>query len=176
MKKMITMIIVFFVYFTSCMYAENFDEVEVKNEGLRVVVKLPYKKEKGRDKYFTEEVKAALIVDDILIDGISVTRVYDNAAYFYLTDEYKTMRKSSSDQFLYIEMHWRMNKNKNWAFPYRGDLFVVEPGTEVTVLYRVIYPFPFGNSVKLLQRKFNEKYISPVYSATFTLPEMEART
>ena len=173
MKKIITMLIVLFINLTPCMNAENFYKLEIKNEGSRVVVKLPYNKEKGRDKYFAEEVKTALIVDDVLVDGISVTREYDSAAYFSLTDEYKTIRISSSEQFVYIKMYWRLNKNKYWAFPYREDLFIVEPGTEVTVLYRVIYPFPFGNSVKLLQRKFKEKYISPVYSATFTLPDME---
>ena len=173
MKKIITMLIVFFINLTPCMYAENFDEVEVKNEGSRVVVKLPYNKEKGRDKYFAEEVKTALIVDDVLVDGISVTRDYDSAAYFSLADEYKTIRISSSEQYVYIKMYWRMNKNKYWVFPYRGDLFVVEPGTEVTVLYRVIYPFPFGNSERLLQRKFKEKYISPIYSAKLVLPSME---
>ncbi len=174
MKKNFVALLLF-TCFMSAVFPEDFGVIAPEKVGASAEFRLPYKNVKGRYKYFNEKVKSALIIDNIMVDGIPLIPVYDSTVYFVLTDEYDIERIASSEQFSYITMSWRKDKNKNWAFPYRGDLFVVAPGTEVTVCYRIVYPFPFGNSEKLLQRKFNKKYISPGYSATIILPAMKSQ-
>ncbi len=171
MKNKFTLIIFFLLLFETSLHAEYFGIIKAEKVGSEVVFRLPYKRTKGRNKYFNEEVETALVVDNIMVDGTPLLPGYDDALYLCLTDEYKTERIPSSEEFVYIRMSWRKKRGKNWAFPYRGDLYVVNPGTEITIFYRIIYPFPFGNSEKLLQMRVNKKYISPVYSATIVLPD-----
>ena len=173
MKKSIALFLLFLLIFLSPTSAEDLGAVKAEKYGSGISFRLPYRNAKGRSKYFNKGVKSALIVDKILVNGTPVITEPDYAVYFCLTDEYITERIPSSQEFAYISMGWRKDQNKNWVLAYRGDLFVLAPGTKATVFYRVIYPFPFGNPEKLLQRRFNKKYISPVYSATIVLPEIE---
>lgn len=170
-KKFIALLILTFGASTA--FVEIFGIVKMEKIGTRAVFELPYRNVNGRYKYFNEKVKSALIIDAITLNGKPLIPVPDCAAYFALEDEYETEWIHSHQQFSYISMSWRKDKDKNWIFPYRGDLFVAAPGAEITVSYRIVYPFPFGNSEKLLQRRFDKKYISPAYSATIILPAMK---
>lgn len=156
-------------------YSENSENINGSMEDKKIVFKLPYKREKNRRRYFSEDVKSALIVDKIMIDGNELEPEYDYTEYLTLADEYKTQCASNSVHPLYISMIWEKNIDNNWTFFYRGYKFVIQPSTEATVYYRVIFPFPFGNSERLLQRKFNKKYISKVYLATIVLPNSEIK-
>lgn len=173
MKKSIVLLLLFLLIFLFPAATEDLGTVTADKYGSGISFRLPYRNAKGRNKYFNEEVESALIVDKILVNGTPVITEPDYAVYLCLTDEYITERIPSSQEFVYISMGWWKGQNKNWVFAYRGDLFVLAPGTQATVFYRVIYPFPFGNPEKLLQRRFNKKYISPEYSATIVLPEIK---
>lgn len=173
MKKIITVFLLFFINFLSPLIAEDLEIIEAKKEGFDIIFMLKYKNVHGRNKYFEKDVKSALILENLVVNGEPVIPEYDYTLYYALVDDYKTKYISSKEQDIFIEMTWKKYENKNWAFPYRGNLYILAPGTEVTVLYRVIYPFPFGNAERLLQRKFNEKYISPIYTAKLVLPSME---
>ncbi|WP_191017481.1 hypothetical protein [Treponema zioleckii] len=170
MKKKLILLI--FLCISNFIFSTELEQIQAIREGSSVVFNLPYCKERGRSKYFSEYVSTALIVEEIHINGKKSIPDYDTSLYFSYLDEYKTQRVSDSEHLLCMRMVWESYKN-NWQFSDKVNVFVAKPFSEVKVYYRVVYPFPFGNPEKLLWRKFKEKYVSQVYCASFTLPEIE---
>ncbi len=173
MKRIITIYIMLIIFINNIAYSEQKMTANSVRLGDSITFTLPYCKEKNRSKYFKQNVKSALIIDEILIDGEKLLPEYDYASYFGLTDEYKTQYVRKSNDSLCMEMYWEKNRKGEWTFSYRGYKYKVTPMTEVTVFYRVIFPFPFGTAERLLQRRFDSKYISKAYFATILLPDIE---
>lgn len=130
MKKSIVLLLLSLIIFLFPAATEDLGAVKADKYGSGISFRLPYRNAKGRRKYFNEEVESALIVDKILVNGKPVITEPDYAVYFCLTDEYITEHIPSSQEFAYISMGWWKGQNKNWVFPYRGDLFVLAPGTQ----------------------------------------------
>ncbi|WP_191018307.1 hypothetical protein [Treponema zioleckii] len=110
-KKLIALLLLTFVM--SPVFVEDFGVIKTEEIGTRAIFRLPYRNVKGRYRYFNEKVKSALIIDDIMVAGASVSPVSDNAVYFVLTAEYDTEWVHLKEQFAYLSMIWRKDKNKN---------------------------------------------------------------
>ena len=175
MKMIFSLIFAFLCSLNVFVYSEEVKNIQLTVKNNQCIINLPYCSEKHRNQYFAENVLSALIVDQIIVKNERVTPECDSALYLQLSDEYKTHYVFKHNESLFIKMIWETNNENNWTFSYRGNRFIVPSLEEITIHYRIIFPFPFGNAEKLLQRRFSEKYISKEYSATFVLPDLDGR-
>ncbi len=163
MKKIILLFLFLGIFLSS--YADESERcVFLKHDDYVNFFEIPYPKIKGRNRYFRDDVEYVVLVDDIQVDGVSVSPTIDSSVYFFLIDTYKTKFNFGNGE-LKSRMIW-VTKDENFYKYYSfGNVYSVpKTAKDIKLFYRIVYPFPFGNATKLLQRKYSNTYVSELYS------------
>lgn len=177
MSKKYTFLCILFLTCSFFCFTQTNTPIKGEKVNEQIIFKLPYPKAMNHKRYFQDTVNSALIIESMIINDEVLHPIPDYTLYFLMLDEYKTQKISNKIDSVYINMTWKKNWDGSLYFPYKGNKYVVNQNSEVTVIYRIVYPFPFGNAEKLYQGKFDQnKYLSDCYSITISIDQFEGDT
>ncbi len=150
------------------------DNVIVKKKDRKLDVYLPYQVDENTKYVFACDAPLILDIKSIEVDGKTIELQFDPILYEldFSIDRIKTERLSS---FNYIIMELRKTKEGrlSWSKISESLRYVIPVGNYITITYRVLLPFPFYTTKKIMRKDFTEKYYTRYYQVTIDSEQLD---